>query len=43
VKAGEQQLEVGDGLAIVDQRDTMIELADGSEILWFDLPGRATH
>lgn len=43
VSAGGQRLETGDGLAIVDQSALAIELADESEILWFDLPGRAVH
>jgi redox-sensitive bicupin YhaK (pirin superfamily) len=43
VSVGEQLLAVGDGLAIVDQRTLDVELAAGSEILWFDLPGRAVH
>jgi redox-sensitive bicupin YhaK (pirin superfamily) len=38
-----QQLETGDGLALVDQRALANEQADESEILWFDLPGRAVH
>jgi redox-sensitive bicupin YhaK (pirin superfamily) len=38
-----QRLEAGDGLALVDQSALAIELADESEILWFDLPGRAVH
>jgi hypothetical protein len=40
---GEQRIEVGDGLAIVEQADLQIELGTDSEVLWFDLPGRATH
>jgi quercetin 2,3-dioxygenase len=43
VSAGDQRLAVGDGLAIVDQDHIAIELAGDSEILWFDLPGRAVH
>ena len=43
VTVGDQRLAVGDGLAIVDERTLAIELADDSEILWFDLPGRAVH
>lgn len=38
---GEQRLGVGDGLAIVDQHAVPVELAADTEILWFDLPGRA--
>lgn len=40
VKVGDEQLGVGDGLAIVDQRQVTIELPVDAEILWFDLPGR---
>jgi redox-sensitive bicupin YhaK (pirin superfamily) len=43
VTAGDRRLAVGDGLAIVDQSRVDIELAGDSEILWFDLPGRAIH
>lgn len=40
---GDQRIEVGDGLAVVDQTNLQIELGADSEVLWFDLPGRATH
>ncbi|HSB95227.1 MAG TPA: pirin family protein [Spongiibacteraceae bacterium] len=40
---GSQQLAVGDGLAVVDERQLQIQLAADSEILWFDLPNRANH
>jgi redox-sensitive bicupin YhaK (pirin superfamily) len=43
VSAGGRKLAVGDGLAVVDQRTLAVELAEGSEILWFDLPGRPVH
>jgi quercetin 2,3-dioxygenase len=43
VTVGDESLAVGDGLAIVDQSSVDIALADDSEILWFDLPGRAVH
>jgi redox-sensitive bicupin YhaK (pirin superfamily) len=43
VSVGDQALAVGDGLAIVDQRSVAITLADDSEVLWFDLPGRTAH
>lgn len=34
-----QRLDVGDGLAVVDQSVVVVELAADAEILWFDLPG----
>jgi redox-sensitive bicupin YhaK (pirin superfamily) len=43
VTVGDQSLAVGDGLAIVDQSRVDIAIADDSEILWFDLPGKAVH
>jgi hypothetical protein len=38
-----QQLAVGDGLAVVDERQLQLKLAADAEILWFDLPNRANH
>lgn len=43
VSVGDSRLAVGDGLAIVDQRELAIELSADAEILWFDLPGRTDH
>jgi quercetin 2,3-dioxygenase len=40
---GEQRIEVGDGLAIVEQTNVRVELGADAEVLWFDLPNRATH
>lgn len=39
---GEQMLQVGDAVAVVDESDPQLQLARDSEALWFDLP-KLTH